>query len=115
MLRNLKSLRMERGLSQQELADQLGINQQSVNAYENRATEPDINMIMQLANYFHTTVDYLIGYEAVRDSSLRSVSAEELRLLENLRLLPESLQANIKGIILESAHHFHKSSDNIDK
>ena len=103
MVHNLKSLRHERNLSQQQLADAIGINQQSINGYENRSTEPDIEMLMKLADFFRTSVDYLIGYEAVRDSRLSSVSAEEMRLLESLRSLPEPLQVNIKGMIVHSS------------
>ena len=104
MVQNLKSLRHERGLSQQQLAEELGINQQSINGYENRSTEPDIEMLMKLADFFRTSVDYLVGYEAIRESRLSSVSAEEMRLLECLRSLPEPLQEHIKGVILHGTH-----------
>ena len=114
-MKNLKSLRAERDLSQQQLAEQLGINQQSVNSCENRGTEPDIGMLMKMADFFHTSVDYLIGYDGVRNQRLKTVSTEEIRLLENLRKLPDSLQAHIKGIILDSVHILNTSTNNIDK
>lgn len=59
---NLKTLRLERKLSQQKLAEQFGITQQAIFNYENDITEPDIYMLKQLATFFHTTVDYLIGH-----------------------------------------------------
>ena len=111
MVQNLKSLRHERGLSQQQLAEELGINQQSINGYENTATEPDIEMLMKLADFFRTSVDYLIGYEAVRDSRLSTVSAEEMRLLESLRSLPEPLQAHVKGVILHNAYSLKRHTE----
>jgi transcriptional regulator with XRE-family HTH domain len=106
---------MERGLSQQQLADELGINQQSINGYENRATEPDIEMLIKLADFFRTSVDYLIGYEATRDSKLRSVSPEEIRLLENLRLLSAPLQKNVRELMINAANALQQSSANIDE
>ena len=115
MVKNLKSLRNERGLSQQQLAEELGINQQSINGYENRSTEPDIEMLMRLADVFRTSVDYLVGYEAMRDNRLRSVSAEEVRLLELLRMLPESLQTHIKGMIVDCSYLSKQLNDSIDK
>jgi transcriptional regulator with XRE-family HTH domain len=104
MVHNLKLLRTEYGLSQQELADKLEINQQSINNYENRSTEPNIELLIKLADYFQTSVDYLIGYDEVRDGRLRRVSAEELRLLENIRQLPGGAQAHIREMFAEIAH-----------
>lgn len=62
-LKNLKNLREERGLSQQKLADQFCLSQQSIYKYENGLAEPDFATLKQFANFFHTTIDYLIGYE----------------------------------------------------
>lgn len=60
-MKNLKKLREERGLSQQNLAEKIGISQQSIYKYENKKAEPDISTIIKLADFFGCTVDYLIG------------------------------------------------------
>lgn len=59
---NLKKLRQERNLSQQKLADNFGTSQQAIFNYENGISEPDIYMLKQFADFFHTSVDYIIGY-----------------------------------------------------
>ena len=61
MVKNLKKLRAEAGVSQQQLADVIGVSQQSINKYENHNVEPDISTLIALAEYFSTSVDYLIG------------------------------------------------------
>ncbi len=61
MLPNLKLLRRSRGISQQKLADALGISQQSVNQYENHSIEPDISTLTRMAEYFETTIDFIVG------------------------------------------------------
>lgn len=61
MVKNLKSIRNKRGISQQALANALGITQQSVNKYENHKIEPDIDTLIAIANYFDVSVDYLVG------------------------------------------------------
>lgn len=66
MLSNLKLLRKEYGVSQQLLADTLGISQQSVNQYENRDIEPDIATLSQMADYFETSIDYIVGRTDIR-------------------------------------------------
>lgn len=66
MVENLKKLRIESGLSQQQLANVIGVSQQSINKYENHGVEPDISTLIALANCFDTSVDYLIGYTDIK-------------------------------------------------
>ena len=66
MLPNLKLLRKEYGISQQRLADEIGISQPSINKYENHDIEPEIEILIRLADYFNTSVDYIIGHTDVR-------------------------------------------------
>lgn len=61
MVKNLKTIRNKSGISQQTLASAIGLTQQSVNMYENHKIEPDIDTLIEIANYFNVTVDYLIG------------------------------------------------------
>lgn len=56
MLPNLKLLRKEYGISQQVLADMMGVSQQSINQYENHSIEPDIALLTQMADYFNTSM-----------------------------------------------------------
>lgn len=66
MLRNIRILREEKRISQQKLGEIIGISQQSVNKYENHNIEPDINTLKLLADYFDTSVDFIIGYTDIR-------------------------------------------------
>lgn len=66
MIKNLKNLRLEKGISQSKLAEIIGTSQQSINKYENHNIEPDINTLIALADYFSTSVDYLIGHSDIR-------------------------------------------------
>ena len=65
MIKNLKALRRSREVSQQQLADAVGVSQQSINKYENHDVEPDISILIKMARYFNTSVDYLIGNATV--------------------------------------------------
>lgn len=49
MIANLKKLKEEAGMSQRQLADSIGVSQQSVNKYENHNVEPDIAVLVQIA------------------------------------------------------------------
>lgn len=60
MLR-IKELRQEKGLSQGDLAKHFGISQQTVSSYEKGIREPDITTLKKLADFFHVSLDYLLG------------------------------------------------------
>ena len=63
MLTMLKTLRKQKRLTQRELADALHISQTSVSKYERGESEPDLEMVVLMADYFGVTVDYLLGSE----------------------------------------------------
>ena len=95
MVKNLRSLRMSKGISQQKIADYLGITQQSVNRYEKQKFEPDIGTLILLADYFETTVDYLIGHTPSGAAGLE-LSKEEWALLRDYRGLDEGEKESIR-------------------
>ncbi len=61
---NIVRLRHEKKLTQEELADFLGVTKASVSKWEKGINTPDLLLLPQLAAYFDVTVDELIGYEA---------------------------------------------------
>ena len=58
---NIRRLRREKDLTQEEVAAHLGISFQSVSKWERGEGYPDITMLPALANYFGTSVDILLG------------------------------------------------------
>ena len=62
-MNRIKELRLEKGLSQTELAKILFVNQTAVSQWERGATTPSPNMLRTLADYFHVTTDFLLGHE----------------------------------------------------
>ena len=63
--RNLKNLRKARNLTQEELAEHLGISFQAISKWERGEGYPDITMLPALARYFGVTVDELIGMNEI--------------------------------------------------
>lgn len=103
MIANLKKLREKKKLSQQALANLLEISQQSINKYENHETEPDIDRLIRIANFFETSVDYLVGnteiqhkIEAVERFDLNE---NEATLIEKYRLLSPDERKSIQIVI----------------
>ena len=57
----LKVLRKKEGLTQQEVADKIGINRGSYSNWEKGKREPSFENLIKLANILNTTTDYLLG------------------------------------------------------
>ncbi len=60
---NIRRIRKERGLTQEALAEALGVTAASVSKWENGQAAPEISMLTALADYFEISVDTLLGHE----------------------------------------------------
>ena len=69
-------LRKERGLSQKQVATDLGISQALLSHYEKGIRECGLDFLVKAADYFEVSCDYLLGRTVQR--RLASVSAEDL-------------------------------------
>ncbi len=59
MNNRIRTLRTEKGLSQEELARRCGVTRQTVNAIENNKYDPTLSLAFRLADELGTTVDAL--------------------------------------------------------
>lgn len=62
---NIYELRKKKGYSQEDLANACQVSRQSVSKWENGSAYPEIETIMQLADIFEVSVDYLLGREQI--------------------------------------------------
>lgn len=122
-MKNLRTLRRERGLTQQALGEAMGLSQQSINKYETGKTQPDFQMLMSLAEFFHTSIDYLIGYTenpisyrmaADGSSDSETVSSpykldkaepEAAALTQSLRETPAHESTRLLAVTPKECHH----------
>ena len=68
---NLKKYRVLKDLTQEDVAEYLGITAQSVSKWERGESYPDITFLPALANIFETSVDLLIGMDTIRAEETR--------------------------------------------
>lgn len=105
MLTNLKKLREDASISQKALADAIGVSQQSVNKYENHNIEPDIETLIRIADFFETSVDYLIGHSSVRrrieEVHVFELNDRESKVMEQYRALT-SKQKDCIDVVIDS-------------
>lgn len=57
----LKSLRKEKGLSQEEVAEKLAVSRQTISKYELGDATPDLKKLSEIAKLFNVSYDYLLG------------------------------------------------------
>ncbi len=62
----LKELRLEKQLSQKELAEMLSTGQSSISAWERGEREPLAHQLVALALFFNCSVDYLLGISDIK-------------------------------------------------
>ncbi|MCR5041621.1 MAG: helix-turn-helix domain-containing protein [Clostridia bacterium] len=80
---NLKKLRIEKDLTQEELAAFLGVTFQTVSKWERNENYPDITLLPAIASFFGVSVDELLGTEREKQESK---ILEYLELFEKMRL-----------------------------
>jgi transcriptional regulator with XRE-family HTH domain len=81
----IATLRKEKGLTQEELAEKLGVSSQAVSKWENDLSCPDIMLLPQLSKIFDTTVDELLSGKK-DEPAVRVVPKKERKNFDELML-----------------------------
>ncbi len=68
---NIRRFRKERSLTQEQLSEALGVTAGAVYKWEAKLSIPELELIIQMADFFDTSVDVLLGYE-VKDNRLEA-------------------------------------------
>lgn len=115
---NIKALRKSRGLTQEQLAEALGVTVGAVSKWESGFTTPELGLIVELADFFETSVDVLLGYGWERRAMGQTAEAlKRCRLEKNLpqghALAEKALQKypNSFQVVYESALLYYVALD----
>lgn len=73
----LAELRTSKGVTQDDVAQSLSVSNKTISKWENGASEPDLSMIVELAQYYGVTTDFLLGL----DDGKKQSTTEEIRYL----------------------------------
>ena len=93
---NIRTMRKKQNLTQEQLAEAMGVTVGAVSKWELGSSVPDIGMIMELADFFETSVDVLLGY-AWRQHSVEQ-AVEEIRKLRIEKRFDEGIRAAEKAL-----------------
>lgn len=91
----LKELRKEKNLTQSEIANKLFITQNGYSSYENERTEPNIETLCKLADFYNVSLDYLVGREYSND--IGYLTSDQKNVVYVIKQLNEKNLAYILG------------------
>lgn len=94
----LAALREQAGLSQQQLAERLGVNQQMVAYWERRAATLRPDQLTAVAEVLQTTVDQLLGQAALK-ARVSGPSGKVRQVFEAVSRLPRRQQHKIAEVV----------------
>ncbi len=110
---NIRAMRRANRLTQEQLAEVLGVTVGAVHKWEARLSVPELPIIMELADFFDTSVDALLGYE-LKDNRLAAIEARLWRFhaekdAEGLSEAEKALKKypNAFGVAYASAALYH--------
>lgn len=110
----LKTLRKEHGITQEQLAEALGVTTGAVYKWENALAMPEIRMLIEVAEFFEVSVDFLLNYTVKKDGAEETLQrivtlCKERKLLESAKEAEKALKKypNHFKILYESAQTYY--------
>lgn len=77
----IKTLRIERNLTQKQLALQLGVVTSAISSYESGSRNPSYDVLIGIAKIFHVSTDYLLGIEKSRCIDVTGLKEEDIEII----------------------------------
>ncbi len=105
----IKELRLEKGLTQKEIAKNIESTVKNVWAYENNLATPPIDVLSRYADFFNCSIDYLCGREddfgiIKKAAEVPALSREETELLTYFKKLNNLQQQKVIGYCYALCH-----------
>lgn len=86
--KRIRDLREDHDLTQDELAEQIGISKRTLLRYESGVSEPTLSVLIKLSLLFNVSVDYIIGIKdnpEIEAVSIRSEIEEIIKKMERIK------------------------------
>ena len=103
LAKNIRALRREQGLTQEQLAEAMDVSVGAVSKWEQASSMPEIPMLMKLADFFQTSVDALLGYELLNNG--REESIQRLKEYLNTKTY-DGIWSDVEKTLAKYPHSF---------
>lgn len=98
-MNRIKQLRMEAGILQADLAQQLKVRQNTVSTWETGRSEPDLDALRELSRIFGVSIDYILGNTDIKNpltsEDMNGLTEKQIKILEMMSELPEQDQDDL--------------------
>lgn len=92
LAKKLRDMRLKSGLSQKEIAEQIGVSPSIVSAYELGERTPSVEVLMSLAALYNCSSDYLLGLKKLAPQRTLDVSGLQEDQIHALQLLIRTMK-----------------------
>lgn len=80
----LRALRARSKMTQKQLADSLGVSIATISLYELQERMPSADILISVSEYFHVSVDYLLGFDQIQRADLSGLNDEDIEAVNGL-------------------------------
>lgn len=105
---NLKKLRVNKGMTQKDLADSLNVSSQAVSRWENDEVEPDISTLSKLSSIFKVPVDAIINGNFEKKEEPKDNTAEVAAVAATVAAVAKAKEEPVNAIKTRSCADCHK-------
>ena len=102
-MNNIKQLRTKMNILQTKLALDLNLTQEAISSYETERVTPSADILIKLADYFHTNIDYILcrtSYDLpVNSLKPNNMTEQQFQLLNKINQLSTIDQAKVSAYI----------------
>lgn len=111
---NLREIQKKSNKTRETVANEIGIKKSNYDNYLNGRNEPNATVLIKLADYFHVTVDELLGHEVPYTLNRVQFSDKQLDLIEQIKSLNDSQCLRVSDFI-SGVIEAQKVKDNVLK
>lgn len=94
----IQQLRMSHNMSQEALGKRINRTKSVICGYENNIKVPPLEVLVDIANVFNVSLDYLVGIDKTEMISLSGLDSDQRKLVSKLILEFKDVHKNIKGL-----------------
>ncbi|HAN10216.1 MAG TPA: XRE family transcriptional regulator [Clostridiales bacterium] len=102
----IKTLRKENNMSQKDLSKILGVTDRSIGYYETEERVPPQDILQKLADFFNTSVDYILGRTNIKTSLVRELEPDLCEAFQLLSQANGKLSKNDKKLMTDLIRTF---------
>lgn len=99
---NIRTLRKQKGLTQEQLAEVFGVTTGAVHKWETGMSYPEISLLVEMADFFDTSVDFLLGYN-IKDSRLETSLQ---RIVAMLKTTDPAIMDEVESVLRKYPNSF---------